>query len=89
MTTCLGKGCSFGLLEVSFVSVCSLYVFFPVLGFGGGSWIGFDCFNSRSLPFFILFSSYSKFSSFNNKSVLYLQLEVSTLTNISIVHEEK
>ena len=32
MTTCLSKGCSFGLLCVSFVGVCQVFVcviFFP------------------------------------------------------------
>ena len=39
MTTCLGKGCSFGLPRVPFVNLLSIYVFssFP-FGFEGMIW---------------------------------------------------
>ena len=54
MTTCLEKSCSFGLLYVSFVSVCQILCvsLFP---FWYRGWdVGCDYINSRSLPFYLV-----------------------------------
>ena len=37
MTTCLGKGCSFGLRRVPFVNCCHVFRYFP-FGLEGRMW---------------------------------------------------